>query len=89
MLFRAVTDCTVGSEHVLGESNVIHVTKDITLPKPIYLPEPADGVLGEGDNISINYDDKTDMKKDLVNVLGRQPSAIAVVGNKYFAKVAA
>lgn len=55
--FRAVTDCTVGSEHVLGESNVIHVTKDITLPKPIYLPEPADGVLGEGDNISITFNE--------------------------------
>ena len=55
--FRAVTDCTVGSEHVLGESNVIQVMKDITLPKPIYLPEPADGVLGEGDNISITFNE--------------------------------
>jgi len=55
--FRAVTDCTVGSDNVLGESNVIQVTKDITLPKPIYLPEPADGVLGEGDNISITFNE--------------------------------
>ena len=45
--------------------------------------------LPKGDSIEFKYDDKTDMKKDLVNVLGRQPSAIAVVGNKYFAKVAA
>lgn len=42
-----------------------------------------------GDNIQIKYDDKTDMKKDLVNILGRQPSAIEVVGNLFFAKVSA
>lgn len=42
-----------------------------------------------GDNIQIKYDDKTDMKKDLVNILGRLPSAIEVVGNLYFAKVSA
>jgi hypothetical protein len=55
--FRAVTDCTVGSEQVLGESNVIQVIKDVTLPKPIYLPEPADGVLGEGDNITLTFNE--------------------------------
>lgn len=45
--------------------------------------------LPKGDEIEIKYDDKTDMKKDIVNILGRQPAAIAVVGNKYFAKVSA
>ena len=42
-----------------------------------------------GDEIQFKYDDKTDMKKDLVNVLGRQPVATAVVGNLFFAKVSA
>lgn len=42
-----------------------------------------------GDGIQFKYDDKTDMKKDIVNVLGRQPVATAVVGNNFFAKVAA
>lgn len=42
-----------------------------------------------GDTIQFKYDDTTDMKKDLVNILGRQPSAIGVVGNKFFAKVSA
>ena len=41
------------------------------------------------DEIQIKFDDKTDMKSDIVNVLGRMPSAIAVVGDKYFAKVSA
>lgn len=45
--------------------------------------------LPKGDAIEFKYDDKTDMKSDLVNVLGRQPAAIGVVGNLYFAKVSA
>lgn len=43
----------------------------------------------KGDAVEFKYDDKTLMTSDLVNVLGRMPSAIAVVGNKYFAKVSA
>lgn len=45
--------------------------------------------LPNGDAITFKYDDKTDMKKDIVNVLGRQPVATAVVGNLFFAKVSA
>ena len=45
--------------------------------------------LPKGENVEFKYDDKTRMKQDLVDILGRQPSAIAVVGNKFFAKVAA
>lgn len=45
--------------------------------------------LPKGENIEFKYDDTTRMKQDLVDVLGRLPSAIAVVGNKYFAKVSA
>lgn len=44
--------------------------------------------LPKGDEIIFKYDDKTEMTSDLVKVLGRQPAAIDVVGNKYFAKVA-
>lgn len=45
--------------------------------------------LPKGDSIEFKYDDKSRMKQDLVDILGRQQSAIAVVGNKFFAKVAA
>ena len=45
--------------------------------------------LPKGDNIEFKYDDKSRMKLDLVDILGRQPSAIGVVGDKFFAKVAA
>ena len=46
-------------------------------------------VCPNGAEVQFKFDDKTDMKSDLVNILGRMPSAIEVVGNKYFAKVAA
>ena len=42
-----------------------------------------------GDAVTFKYDDRTRMKQDLVDVLGRQPAAIEVVGNKFFAKVSA
>lgn len=45
--------------------------------------------LPKGDAIEFKYDDKTRMKQDLVDVLGRQPAAIGVVGNLFFAKVSA
>lgn len=45
--------------------------------------------LPKGDAIEFKYDDKTGMKEDMVYVLGRQPVAIEVVGNLFFAKVSA
>lgn len=38
--------------------------------------------------IQFKFDDKTNMTEDLVRILGRQPSAIEVVADKFFAKVA-
>lgn len=43
--------------------------------------------LPKGDSIEFKYDDRTRMKQDLVDILGRQPSAIGVVGNLYFTKI--
>lgn len=43
--------------------------------------------LPKGDAIDIKYDDKTLMTSDLVRILGRQPSAIGVVGNKYLCQM--
>ena len=45
--------------------------------------------LPKGETIEFKYDDRTRMKLDLVDILGRQPAAIKVVGNKFFAKVTA
>lgn len=45
--------------------------------------------LPKGSSIEFKYDDKTLMTSDMVKILGRQPAAIGVVGNLFFAKVAA
>lgn len=45
--------------------------------------------LPKGEAIEFKYDDRTRMKLDLVDILGRQPAAIKVVGNLFFAKVTA
>ena len=45
--------------------------------------------LPKGEAVEFKYDDRTRMKQDLVDILGRQPAAIGVVGNKFFAKVTA
>ena len=55
--FRAVTDCTVSGESVLGASPTITVIKDVILPRPILLPEPADGILSPGDNITVTFNE--------------------------------
>ena len=44
--------------------------------------------LPKGDAIEFKYDDTSLMTSDMVRILGRQPAAIGLVGNKFFAKVA-
>ena len=43
--------------------------------------------LPKGDAVEFKYDDTTEMTSDLVRILGRMPSAIGVVGNKFLAKI--
>ena len=45
--------------------------------------------LPKGSAIEFKYDDHSLMTSDLVRILGRQPAAIGLVGNKFFAKVSA
>lgn len=45
--------------------------------------------LPKGSAIEFKYDDSTLMTSDIVRILGRQPAAIGVVGNLFFAKVSA
>lgn len=41
------------------------------------------------DSVQMKFDDLSKKKEDIVEILGRLPSAIAVVGDKFFAKVSA
>ena len=63
--YRAITDCTVSGVAAEGSSQVIEVIKDLTLPKPIQLPSPSDGVLSPGDNISITFNE--DIENEALN----------------------
>ena len=45
--------------------------------------------LPKGEAIEFKYDDHSLMTSDMVRILGRQPAAIGLVGNKFFAKVSA
>lgn len=42
----------------------------------------------KGENVQFKYDDTTLMTSDVVKILGRMPSAIEVVGDKFLAKIA-
>ena len=42
----------------------------------------------KGESVQFKYDDTTLMTSDIVKILGRMPSAIEVVGNKFLAKIA-
>ena len=46
-------------------------------------------MVNEASDIQLKFDDKTLMTEDLVRILGRQYVGIAVVGEKFFAKVSA
>ena len=41
----------------------------------------------KGEAVEFKYDDKTAMTDDIVRILGRLPSAIGVVGNKFLARI--
>lgn len=61
-----------------------------------YATVPIVGDLGgvienmpKGDEVEFKYDDTSLMTSDMIRLLGRQPAAIALVGNMFFAKVSA
>lgn len=55
--FRAITDCTVAGQNIIGASDTVKVIKDVTLPQPMAQPEPTDGVFGVGDEISVTFNE--------------------------------
>lgn len=53
---RAVTVCRpAAEEEVCKESETFTVIKDVARPEPISTPTPADGVLRNGDDISVTF----------------------------------
>lgn len=56
-LVRAVTLCEYGAETINNESEEILITKDLKSPALIANPNPADGILSAGDEISILFNE--------------------------------
>lgn len=56
-LFRAITICNFGKDDVNNESEEICVIKDMNAPTIIAIPNPSDGVLNAGDEISIIFNE--------------------------------
>lgn len=56
-LFRVESAATYGNDEVRRYSNEIALVKDMQKPRPMGQPEPADGVLDIGDNITIDFNE--------------------------------
>ena len=55
--FRAYTTTPYGTEQVQVYSEVTKVVKDMTLPRPLYTPAPANGILGIGDQLAVEFNE--------------------------------
>ena len=56
--FRVLSVSTYGDKEITVSSNEIAIVKDMVKPKPLGLPQPSDGILGIGDDISITFDEE-------------------------------
>ncbi|MEQ8707191.1 MAG: LamG-like jellyroll fold domain-containing protein [Phaeodactylibacter sp.] len=62
---RAIADCagTIGGDLSPGISEVIRVVKETEAPELFGAPQPADGILGRGDEISITFNEAINCNK--------------------------
>ena len=56
-LFRVVSVSTYGTGEVYRYSDEIALTKDMSRPRPLGQPEPTDGVLDIGDELSVSFNE--------------------------------
>ena len=55
--FRAFTTTPYGNENIQVYSDIIAVTKDMTRPRNLYTPAPANGILSYGDQLAIEFNE--------------------------------
>ena len=65
-LFRIVSASTYGNEEVRTTSEELALVKDMQKPTPIGVPEPADGILDIGDELSVTFNEAI-LKGELTN----------------------
>ncbi|MBR4897333.1 MAG: hypothetical protein IKZ48_00890 [Prevotella sp.] len=56
-LFRVVSVATYGDNEVYKYSNEIALVKDMMCPRPMGQPEPTDGILDIGDELSVTFNE--------------------------------
>lgn len=55
--FRAFTTTPYGNEPVQVFSETTKVIKDMTLPRPLFTPAPANGILGIGEQLAVEFNE--------------------------------
>ena len=55
--FRGFTTTPYGTEQVQVYSDITTVIKDMTKPRNLYVPAPSDGILGYGEDISVEFNE--------------------------------
>ncbi|MGN0282257.1 MAG: LamG-like jellyroll fold domain-containing protein, partial [Prevotella sp.] len=66
--FRVLSVATYGNDEVYNQSEEITVVKDMSRPLPLGLPQPSDGILNAGDEISITFNEE--IQKGMLTNLG-------------------
>jgi hypothetical protein len=56
-LFRVLSVATYGTGEVYRSSEELALTKDMQRPRPLGQPEPADGILSAGDELSVTFNE--------------------------------
>ena len=56
-LFRVVSVATYGNDEVYRYSEELPLIKDMMIPRPLGTPEPSDGVLDIGDDLSLTFNE--------------------------------
>jgi len=65
-LFRVVSASAYGTSEVTRYSDEVALVKDMQRPTPIGIPEPADGILNIGDELSVTFNEAI-LKGELTN----------------------
>ena len=66
--FRVLSVATYGNDEVYNQSEEIEVVKDMSRPLPLGLPQPSDGILNAGDEISITFNEE--IQKGMLTNMG-------------------
>lgn len=56
--FRTLSISNYGGTDITRSSNEISIAKDMVRPKPLGMPQPASGILGLGDDISLTFNEE-------------------------------